>query len=387
MNHISKTNNYELFFCYRNYKKYQEGINRDLSKEINILPLFLFSNSNVFQLINKIYAPVYIKNILKVPFAIIEEFGVFSIINYFILKYYFREIQPKIIHINNGGYPGSYICQTAVFAAKKICSNIIYHINNPAKNRKCFIKKIIDKKINRIVKFFITASNDALISLEKVCTFDKQKLIQIFNTIEDPIIFKNKFQILKEFGLSENKFIITEVGFLSKRKGQIYLLRALKKIKDEEPDIYSNIVIFLIGDGSDYHFLKNFVIRNKINKHVIFTKYVSNYCDFINASDIFILPSIEKEDMPLVVLSAMALKKTIIASKVAGIAEEIEDQISGKLIEVNQLSNLYIEIVKLYNDEKLRQYYSENAYYRFNKLFSQKKIYQEFINIYTTLSI
>lgn len=382
MNWLADRKEYEIHFSYRKFKEYQHGLDRDLSANVNAIPLQLFTNGTLFHKINKTSLPGLIKKIFKIPFWLLGKSGIYSLVNYFVLLFAFRKVQPDIIHVNNGGYPASPVCQAAIFAANKVCSNIIYHINNPAQPRNGFLKRTIDKKINKIVKFFITASLQALKSLEEVCLFEKTKLVQIYNTIEPPQLTNTRTELLNNYGIPENKFILAEVAFLSERKGQMHILNALNKIRMVNPGVFDNIIVFLVGDGVTYFTLKEYVEANKMKEHVIFTGYVSNYCDYINACDLFLLPSVGGEDMPLVILTAMALKKTILATKVAGITEEIEDEISGRLLDLSQLDTLYLEIVKLYHGLNLRQVYAGNAYNRFQNWFSQEIVYQKFINVY-----
>ena len=197
---------------------------------------------------------------------------------------------------------------------------------------------------------------------------------------------KSKQKLLEEYGVKPAKFILVEVAFLSERKGQRHLLKALQQIKKNHPNINADMVLFLVGDGEDYHALKEFTIASGLDDNVIFTGYVPNYCDFINACDIFFLPSVGEEDMPLVILSAMALKKAVIATKVAGISEEIEDGVSGKLLEVAHLDTLHEEILQLYKDESLRHYYCDNAFIRFSELFNRESVYPKFIDLYKMMT-
>ena len=142
----------------------------------------------------------------------------------------------------------------------------------------------------------------------------------------------------------------------------------------------------MVGDGEDYQKLKKYCKFNELT-NVIFTGYQDNYLDYIAGSDIFTLPSIGQEDMPLVVLMAMKLGKPIIATEVAGIAEEIEHLKSGILLKAENLDNLDLEIVKLFRDSDLRHYYSVNARERFNEKFSPSQVYAEIKALYANLLV
>jgi len=383
MNFISQNPDFEVYFMYRYYKIYQEGVDRDISTSVIRIPVRLFSYFSLsFNLGKKIKNQLLYK-LVKLPFWIIKKIGIYDLYNYLLFRIHIGKIRPNIIHINNGGYPGSSVCMNAVFAAKHYgLSRIIFHINNPAAKRKNKFQKILDIKINKYVDLFISGSRQTIDSLEHFRGFSSEKLMQIYNTIEHPRIDKSNKEIRKQYGIENGAFVITEAAFLSQRKGQIFLLKALLKIKNNLPELYQNIFVFLVGDGEDYQFLSNYCIDNGLN-NVRFTGYVPNYADYINASDLFILPSIGYEDMPLVILAAMAMQKAIISTRVAGIIEEIESGISGVLLNVEELDSLDQYIVRLLNDKELRVFYAENAKKRYDDMFKREKICRQFELVYT----
>jgi glycosyltransferase involved in cell wall biosynthesis len=385
INFISENPENEIFFGYRYYKTYQQGVDRDLSSKATQIPLRLLSNSTLFFNINKRISSIYIRRLIKLPFWIIQKTGIHNIFNYVKLRFIISRIKPDIIHINNGGYPASSICLNAVFAAKHCGLNrIVFHINNPAEKPSNSIQRFIDSKISEYTKIFVSGSNQTKKSLQKNRGFSHDKLLQIYNTIEQPTINNKREEVLEKYNIDNNAFIITEVAFLSQRKGQIFLLEAILKIKEHQPDIYKNIVVFLVGDGEDHQYLLTFCKKNKLS-NVILTGYLPNFADYINASDLFILPSIGGEDMPLVVLVAMALRKAIISTRIAGIMEEIENGVSGILLETTELEFLDEHIIKLYHDKNLREFYAENAQERYNDIFLREKICNQFKLLYEKL--
>lgn len=385
LNHMAEQSGSEVFFAYRYFKTYQMGVNRDISKKVKLIPLSLLSNLTLFHRMRQIISNRLLSSIIKMPFWLIQKIGIYALYDYLLLRKTIVRIKPDLIHVNNGGYPASFLCQITIFAAKHSGVNsIVYHINNPAEKQGSWLDKLIDRKINKYTNYFITASREAKVSLAQNRFFDTHKLVQIYNTIDDPTIGESREDICKLYNIDANKFILCEVAFLSQRKGQVYILNALYKIGELYPDIYSHLVLFLVGDGEDYHKLKTYCERNGL-LNVIFTGYRDNYADYIACSDIFMLPSIGYEDMPLVILTAMKLGKSIIATKVAGIAEEIENLKSGILLEVETLDSLYLEIVKLFRDSELRHYYAKNALKRFNEHFSQSQVYAEIKALYAKL--
>ena len=70
---------------------------------------------------------------------------------------------------------------------------------------------------------------------------------------------------------------------------------------------------------------------------------------FYSAADIFILPS-QYETFPIVVLEAMACELPIVATNVGGIPMQIENNVNGFLVELNNTEQLKDTLLKLLAD-------------------------------------
>ena len=88
--------------------------------------------------------------------------------------------------------------------------------------------------------------------------------------------------------------------------------------------------------------------------------------------------------MPITIFEAMRMGKNIIASNFAGIKEQIENGISGILVEPEQTtlaSDLSVAIIKIYNSQSTLTY-GQNAQQRFNSYFSMEHYGKRLIKIY-----
>ena len=81
---------------------------------------------------------------------------------------------------------------------------------------------------------------------------------------------------------------------------------------------------------------------------------------YLKAFDLFVLPSI-KEGMPWTVLEAMAAGLPIVAAKVGGVPEMIENGKSGILVEPQNPQELAAAIKKIIADDNLRKFLGDNA--------------------------
>lgn len=379
----------DIFYVHYAYawsKEYQDGVDSRLSGFESKYPLRVLSNTNLFYRIDLTRTNRHGTFIQKLPFVLLQRIGIYSLFNLFRLYFFFKKIKPDILHINDGGYPGAPSCLVAVFSAKMAgVKHIVFNVNNLAHPQKNILAKLIDEYIAKNVDYFVTASALARDKLIGHRSFAPAKIIQISNALGEEKVLKSRQELLAAYDVTADRFIIATVALLTERKGQIFLLNALNKIKQRDPTLLSNIVLFLVGDGEDRSKLECLIQEYQLSDNVIITGYRDDYYDFINAADLFILPSVTDEDMPLVILSAMKLSKTIISTKVAGIVEEIRDGIDGVLLDPSELHKLPRVIKELYNNRTLRERYGGSAKQRYHECFSIENIITAYINIYREL--
>jgi glycosyltransferase involved in cell wall biosynthesis len=359
-------NNFTFLYSYRKHNIYEIGLkNEGLLHRKNNYPLILLSNETLFHKINLTFTNVFLIRVIKIPFFLLELIKVYFIWNLLILIYLLIRLKPSIIHINNGGYPAAKSCNVMVIANYlSIRTKIIYQINNQAQPRKSFVDKIYDKFINKEVGCFINASQMAKSELINKRNFDPEKILLLNNFVPLPKVKMNRYEILKELNIPIDSFLIIQVAFLTERKGQRYLINALNDLFIKNLISPQKVYCAFIGNGEDENFLKSYINKLGLSKNVLLLGYKNNSEDYISACDLFILPSIKDEDMPLVLLSALGYAKPIIASDFAGISQVIETNFNGVLVKNNLetlSNNLSNEIYRLYNDEFLRNQLSINA--------------------------
>lgn len=357
-NHFLNENN-TLLFAYRKHKDYQEGLrNEDILHRKYNYPLSLLSNETLFLKINVVFKNPLLRKLAKIPFYLIEVIGIYFTYNLIILMCFLLKVKPEIIHINNGGYPAAKSCNVMVVANYlTIQAKVIYQVNNQARPRKNILEKIYDKFINENVDFFINASHKAKQQLIEKRNFDSDKILVVNNCVPLPHAKLNKKEIFESINIPEESFLIVEVAFLSERKGQKYLIKALKELFEKQMISKEKVFCAFIGNGEDEDFLRNYINELGLTSNIFLLGYRNNSEDFIMAGDLFVLPSIKDEDMPLVILSAMGYGKSIIATDFAGISQVIESGVNGILIKNNLETfthNLSNEIMRLYNDKELR---------------------------------
>lgn len=114
------------------------------------------------------------------------------------------------------------------------------------------------------------------------------------------------------------------VALLNPIKGVPYLLEALTYLMERRNDF----VLDIVGDGpnrSDYEKLATKLgLRNVVRFHGLKTK--QEVAEFMRRADVFVLPS-EWENLPCVIIEAMASGLPIVATNVGGIPEMVSNEV------------------------------------------------------------
>jgi len=355
-----------LLYSYRKHKRYDVGLrNEGLFERDHNYPLSLLSNNTLFYKINCLTISKYLKGAIKVPFYLLEKFKVYFLWNLIIFIYLLLKTKPNLIHVNNGGYPGAKTCNILVVANYlTIKAKVVYQVNNQALDSKSYFEKRYDRFINDNVNCFINASHKAKQQLVDKRNFDSNKIVLVDNCVPLPQIKSNRNQLFEELNIPLDSFLIVEVAFLSERKGQKYLIDALSDLYIKKMISKEKVFCAFVGNGEQEVFLRNHINQLGLSSNVFLLGYKNNSEDYISACDLFVLPSIRDEDMPLVLLSALGYGKAIITTDFAGISQVIQSNVNGVLIK-NDLdsftSDLDNEIYRLYMNKNLRLLLGNNA--------------------------
>lgn len=141
------------------------------------------------------------------------------------------------------------------------------------------------------------------------------------------------------------------VGRLSPEKGQAGLLEAFARVASDHHDVE----LALVGDGPDLELLKRRANTLGIAAQVTFAGRLSekDALDEIAHSDVLVLPSF-MEGLPIVLMEAMAIGTPVIATRVAGIPELVEDGTNGLLFTPSDWGALADCMRRLADDPRLR---------------------------------
>jgi len=173
-----------------------------------------------------------------------------------------------------------------------------------------------------------------------------EQLVVIHNGIDpQPFLEADGASLRREQGL-EKATVLTFVGRLAPPKDLLTLLEAVKKLPES--------VLLVIGDGELRPQVERSIRELGLVDRVRLLGQRSDIPQILAASDIFVLSS-RWEGLPYTIIEAMMAGLPVVATRVGGVPELVEDGVTGFLVPPRDPDALAEALQKLIADPELRR--------------------------------
>jgi glycosyltransferase involved in cell wall biosynthesis len=244
------------------------------------------------------------------------------------------------------------------------------------------IKFLIEKFLGRFTDAILVMNDyDEQLCKNNNIIRDRNKVFRIsgmgvdinkFSVATDHSARENVF---KELGFSVNSKFVIYVGRLIPEKGSIVFVNAAIRICKERNDVCFAIA----GHGPLYQQLNNMIITEGFECRIKLLGWLQDVTRYVKASDIFALPSYYNEGLPVSILEAMSCGKPCIVTKHRGCEDAVEDGVSGLLVPVKDVEGLSAAMLKIVDNDKLREDMGNAARKRVMSVFEMNKCTNEIL--------
>jgi glycosyltransferase involved in cell wall biosynthesis len=239
------------------------------------------------------------------------------------------------------------------------------------------IFKTLHNRILRVPTIISLKNADFIIPVSKALSDELQQVgikNEKFHIIPTGIDI-SKFPMSESF---EREKIILYVGSLIERKGVIFLLRAMQKLKLKFPDY----CLLIVGEGELREKLENFVIDNELQESVRFlgTQSQAEVARLMRQAKLFVLPSIE-EGQGAVLVEALSSGTPCVGSNIGGIPDVINNDV-GKVFEPANIEDLYEKITFMLENDDYWLKASKLGRSLVTQNYSWEKLSKKIISIY-----
>ncbi|MBD3367979.1 MAG: glycosyltransferase [Candidatus Eisenbacteria bacterium] len=180
----------------------------------------------------------------------------------------------------------------------------------------------------RLVDAVLVNSGAAASELERRFSTPARKIRNIGAGVDTALIGEARpaDELVRELGFDGAK-LVGCVGKFTEVKGHEHFVRAAAEVHRKRPDTR----FVLVGDGPGRGMLEHVVDELGLRGAAAFTGARGDVPAVLKTLDVFVLPSIS-EGLPNVVLEAMAAGRPVVASRVGGVPEVVENGRNGVLV-------------------------------------------------------
>lgn len=288
-------------------------------------------------------------------FSLTRDINAFSdLFAFFEIWSIIRLEKPDVVHLNSAKASGL----GALAARLAGVPRIIFTAHGWAFNEeRPFLQRIVIKFFSWITVFLANktvAVSGAVHKDTRNWLFIQNKIITIHNGVEHTeflsreearslLFARTETQILKD------SLIIGTIAELHKNKGLLYAIEAIATLAKNNPSLF----YFILGAGEEQKKLTGLIKQHGLQERFFLLGFVENAANYLKAFDAFVLPSI-KEGLPYVLLEAGLAGLPVIASRVGGIPEIIEDGKTGLLVPPQNADALCEAMLRLSDSPSMR---------------------------------
>jgi glycosyltransferase involved in cell wall biosynthesis len=161
---------------------------------------------------------------------------------------------------------------------------------------------------------------------------------------------KVRENLRKEFGIPAEAPVFGIATIFRKKKGLQDLLKTVPEILRSFPEAK----LLLVGEGPQERNYRRLIEEVGIRNAVVMPGFQEDVPRVLNTLDVFVFPTLE-EAFPNAVQEAMAMEKPVVATRVGGVPDIVQDGETGFLVGPGDCQAIAERVVRLLRDPELRR--------------------------------
>lgn len=304
----------------------------------------------------------YVDKKHNIPFER-SPFRLSNIKAYLHLKEVIDSNNYRLIHCHTP--MGSVLTRLAAKNARKSGTKVLYtahgfHFFEGAPLKNWLLYYPVEKWLSRYTDCLITINDEdyecAIRKKFKSGTIKKVNGVGIDLNKFTPQTYKKKKKLRKQYGYSEENFILIYVAEMSYRKHQDLLINVVDILKNKIP----NLKLLLVGTGDLLLKYKGQAKKLNLEEYIDFLGYRNDVANLMSISDVAVSSS-RQEGLPVNVMEAMATGLPLVVTDCRGNRDLVSDGENGYVVGIDDKKRFAEAIMKLFGSEELRTRYSEKS--------------------------
>ncbi len=284
--------------------------------------------------------------------------------------FFLRRFHATHFIAHNGGYPGGLYCGTATMASAllpDISSFFAFHSLPRAFSRTQWpIEWLWDRILDLSCKM-ICVSHKSGNLLRSMRAF-KQQPTCIHNGL--PSVKLKRHQ-------SADELKLLHVGYFDFNKNQRMVVKCLAQLINQG---FDSIRLTFVGDCLVLEAREEvdaLVKQLGLQNYVAFTGFQDNLSSFYDSHDLLVCTS-KIESFPMVILEAMRVGMPVLSTNVGGIAEQVQDGVTGYLVDVDDIAGMRDKISFFYQNRDQIRSMGESGHRAFQERFTIKHMMDQY---------
>jgi len=247
-------------------------------------------------------------------------------------------------------------------------------------------RKLIQRLFFNLADYLLSVSQVLADRLHEVIGPRKKRFTSILNGVDTGRFYPNeqkRIQQRKVLGVAPDTVLIGTVGRTVPVKNHQLLIKAAALLHNTHTNFKICIVGGIDAEKKVRMECERLADELDVASFVDFVGVQDDIPAFLNAFDIFVLPSLS-EGCSNVIQEAMACGKPVVASNVGGNSELVMHQKTGLLFPSNDETALYKALTILVDDDRLRENFGRNALEQIRSSFSLAQMIKSYQNFYLT---
>ena len=149
----------------------------------------------------------------------------------------------------------------------------------------------------------------------------------VYNNVVSPKLVLSQAESADTFEINTYSKIILTVGRISREKGQIVAIEALRILVDKGYDV----VWYFIGDGNDRKACEHKALNLGVKERAVFLGTQTNPYGYMRDCDVYVQPS-RYEGYCVTILEALCFNSPIVATNFTSINEQLQDRENGYVV-------------------------------------------------------
>ncbi|MEA2479585.1 MAG: hypothetical protein QOJ07_1507 [Thermoleophilaceae bacterium] len=247
-----------------------------------------------------------------------------------------RSVGPDLVHVNNGGYPGSDLCRAVVplaaGAGVPARAMSVHSVPWPREHSDERVQAAVDGALWRSAHALIGATNAVRHGLVDERAMPESLYVKIPYGVREPG-GRDRAAALRERLAPGGELLLGMVsGTADAEKGHTVLVEALAHAGGDAR------AVFVGAHPGDL--VERLIADRGLGDRVTIAGRVPEVGPYLHAIDALVVPSTAYESLPLTILEAMGAGRAVIASRLSGIPEAVTDGDTGCLFEPGDVEAL-----------------------------------------------